>query len=944
MKTIHIVLIYLCAFLPFMESAYAQRGGGMNTDRDNDCIQIFECKLGNRGQITVDDNSINQSNTVIGGRYAVDNSRSTFSRTADTENSFWEASFRTNKSLSDMEICFGSEGRSDFGDGGEERSSVPSEFYVLTSVFPFQSTSLAETLNDPCVSYIHIRNYTNCGPIVLDYIYAQHIRIQHAGTGVICINDIIFWGCLPEVCGNGEDDDGDGLVDCEDDDCAIDIFNVVVTPSSLACDDGSISIQAFADQALTISINGGAPVSCNSLCVIEDLAPGDYTVVIDNGFCPETLQLTVETYEEDTQTSSCNNGSFESGSFEGWTLESSEHGDPWTTEDNTECHDEFQVQTSGQVNDNNIPNGNPVIAPSGSQYYVQLGELNGGEDQYQMTNCFTVDSDNADFCFSFALVLDNPGHGDGEDPWFEWRIYDPVSGLDIASDLISSSDGDFFEQTGNISSRGFTCQNEDLSAFVGTEVCIEFAINECTHGGHGGYALIDGICQDCSENSPSCDFSMPEKVCKNQGLDIDFSATNNFEEYSIQICDGTSCTEENFVEGFTISDISIEEIAADNDFILECNREYSILLKLRNDCGSCENSQSFEYVCAELELDYPECVQGCGNTNFMQIPGNVNCSNCQVQWSPGGYFVNPSNPNPMLATSSWTNDALFNRFYTVMVTTEDGCVAEQEVYVGQVDLSLQNVELDATPACDANNSVYYITGEVELTGLSSWKENLYFDFHDVEIKAYDEINNVYINNIVVEEDDNNANLMTFVVEVDRSVGTQIRIIMEYNSPCAIVNEVHCGDEILMDYVPKADYSGKWRAFLPNIFSPNGDGVNDLYFIGLGGEDKNTTDPCDYTGSDTHVYWYKLSIFDRWGELVFQDEVFDATGTGVKGNEIFWDGTFNGQDAEQGVYAAMYEFENCDSGSYSHCSGSCNGSFCAPHGGYVLTTQDITLIR
>jgi gliding motility-associated-like protein len=66
-----------------------------------------------------------------------------------------------------------------------------------------------------------------------------------------------------------------------------------------------------------------------------------------------------------------------------------------------------------------------------------------------------------------------------------------------------------------------------------------------------------------------------------------------------------------------------------------------------------------------------------------------------------------------------------------------------------------------------------------------------------------------------------------------------------------------------------------EVFLPNAFTPNGDGYNDVFGITL---------------SDV-VPDLQLSIFNRWGELIF------TSSDGLPA----WDGTFSGQPAPQGVY-------------------------------------------
>jgi len=73
-------------------------------------------------------------------------------------------------------------------------------------------------------------------------------------------------------------------------------------------------------------------------------------------------------------------------------------------------------------------------------------------------------------------------------------------------------------------------------------------------------------------------------------------------------------------------------------------------------------------------------------------------------------------------------------------------------------------------------------------------------------------------------------------------------------------------------------------FVPTAFTPNGDGLNDVFKISV-------FRPCDR---------YSLSVFNRWGQMIFEAE--DA-------QEAIWDGTFKGQMAEEGVYVYLLKSEN-----------------------------------
>ncbi len=84
-------------------------------------------------------------------------------------------------------------------------------------------------------------------------------------------------------------------------------------------------------------------------------------------------------------------------------------------------------------------------------------------------------------------------------------------------------------------------------------------------------------------------------------------------------------------------------------------------------------------------------------------------------------------------------------------------------------------------------------------------------------------------------------------------------------------------------------------FLPNAFSPNGDGNNDVLFV-----------------RGEFVEQVELIIYNRWGEKVFQ----------TLDQSIGWDGTFNGKEVEPGVFG-YYLFVTCEGGGEHQQQGSIN---------------------
>lgn len=87
-------------------------------------------------------------------------------------------------------------------------------------------------------------------------------------------------------------------------------------------------------------------------------------------------------------------------------------------------------------------------------------------------------------------------------------------------------------------------------------------------------------------------------------------------------------------------------------------------------------------------------------------------------------------------------------------------------------------------------------------------------------------------------------------------------------------------------------------FIPNVFSPNGDGLNDRFEI---------------SGSSKLAKIDRLLIFDRWGGLVF-DRGLHYPGDPTAA----WDGTLSGDPCNQGVYVYIVElsFSDGERGKFS----------------------------
>lgn len=74
-------------------------------------------------------------------------------------------------------------------------------------------------------------------------------------------------------------------------------------------------------------------------------------------------------------------------------------------------------------------------------------------------------------------------------------------------------------------------------------------------------------------------------------------------------------------------------------------------------------------------------------------------------------------------------------------------------------------------------------------------------------------------------------------------------------------------------------------FLPNTFSPNGDGSNDIFYVRGKGVNRIES----------------LRVFNRWGQMVFEKRNFSPNDANAG-----WDGTFNGKRADMDVYIYIAE--------------------------------------
>jgi gliding motility-associated-like protein len=90
-----------------------------------------------------------------------------------------------------------------------------------------------------------------------------------------------------------------------------------------------------------------------------------------------------------------------------------------------------------------------------------------------------------------------------------------------------------------------------------------------------------------------------------------------------------------------------------------------------------------------------------------------------------------------------------------------------------------------------------------------------------------------------------------------------------------------------------------NVFIPNTFSPNGDGSNDVFYPRGKGLNRVKL----------------LRVFNRWGEVVFENREFPVNDPGTG-----WNGIYKGRKAQPDVYVYQAELY-CDNGDIIRINGN-----------------------
>ncbi len=203
-----------------------------------------------------------------------------------------------------------------------------------------------------------------------------------------------------------------------------------------------------------------------------------------------------------------------------------------------------------------------------------------------------------------------------------------------------------------------------------------------------------------------------------------------------------------------------------------------------------------------------------------------------VKWEFGdASFSNDENPIHSFRNSN---------FYTISleIETEFGCSGfiEKENFIQVMESPLARFSM-------SDNKVSLLSSEIIFTNLSD--ENLYFEWD-------------FDNGIINLE--------------DRVVSNSFSETGLFEVLLYVENEFGCKDELIHEVVVEEEFS----VFVPTAFTPNNDGLNDVFEVKVNG-----------------VYSFEMKIYNRWGEMVYFSDNIDHGWDGKESlsNDVIENGTY-----------------------------------------------------
>lgn len=433
-----------------------------------------------------------------------------------------------------------------------------------------------------------------------------------------------------------------------------------------------------------------------TLIIMKGTAKGFNTETIISGLYNGVIQPHY-THSPSYKNLTCPNGGVEDSDFSGWTGDHGEHlPDKVTFLNKGISYDATEEFISQHFIYQKHPVDGPLldkktqafytIPPRGGDYAIRLGDLLSGAKASMLKYKFTVNSQNKDFQFLYAVVLQDPTeHEFNQKPFFSYDIKNLTDQQEITKFKVTADVNDPYFKQGGIEDgepilyKSWTCVPIDLSAYMGKEVEIRFATADCTVGGHFGYAYIDGLCET---NDPVPSMSIGSQFCFDDDINPDGNASQyeSDHRWSVEESDinwGRNQATEETTPWFIAQEAGEFDIKAfyeSRNRTFRCDQYYRVKLIVRNGCDNWEEQVKLIYIKPCVIPDAGPDLSYC----FNDVPSQVLIGDFSSNL-PSGVTWSWS-PNSGTSPNTWLTPPTSTTTYT-LTSTYQGCDASDEMTI-----------------------------------------------------------------------------------------------------------------------------------------------------------------------------------------------------------------------------------------------------------------------
>lgn len=300
--------------------------------------------------------------------------------------------------------------------------------------------------------------------------------------------------------------------------------------------------------------------------------------------------------------------------------------------------------------------GFPVVAPGGGKYSLRLGNSNIGAEAERARYYVRVPANQNNIytlLYSYAVVFQNPGHGQIDQPRFEVTVFDSATGVPAPCNDFTHVSGvglpGFQTAPGGVLYKPWSTASIDLSSMAGRTVAIDFTSGDCALGGHYGYAYIDVACNFFQTHTLYCPDNPTYTLSAPPGFQ-----TYEWRDASLQNILGTN------------KDLTIPTPTTTTQF--------AVILEPYPGFG-CPDTIYTTFSISNMTIDHTPDTALCSGTS-VQLSSGTNSTSAPLaySWSPAATLSCTNCDSPIASPAVTTK-------YYITITDKDGCDATDSILV-----------------------------------------------------------------------------------------------------------------------------------------------------------------------------------------------------------------------------------------------------------------------